>query len=61
MVPVALIGFLATEVAIAGYSPWVFLGAFVLPHGVVELPAAILATAAAVRLGMSIMWRPCRV
>jgi uncharacterized membrane protein SpoIIM required for sporulation len=55
MVPVTLIGFLATEVAIAGYNPWVFLGAFVLPHGVVELPAAILATAAAVRLGMSMM------
>jgi uncharacterized membrane protein SpoIIM required for sporulation len=55
MAPLALIAFLAVEVAMAGYSPLVFLGAFILPHGIVELPAAIIATAAAVRLGMSIV------
>jgi uncharacterized membrane protein SpoIIM required for sporulation len=38
-----------------------FVGAFVLPHGVVELPAAILATAAALRLGMSIIAPPSGV
>lgn len=58
MAPIMLIGFLAAEVAMAGYSPLLFLGTFVLPHGIVELPAAILATAAAVRLGMSIMAPP---
>jgi uncharacterized membrane protein SpoIIM required for sporulation len=58
MVPIALIGFLTGQVAMAGYSPLVFLATFILPHGIVELPAAILATAAAVRLGMSIISPP---
>jgi uncharacterized membrane protein SpoIIM required for sporulation/ABC-type transport system involved in multi-copper enzyme maturation permease subunit len=58
MVPLALIGFLTVEVAMAGYSPLIFLGTFILPHGIVEMPAAIIATAAAVRLGMSIVAPP---
>jgi len=58
MAPIALIGFATAQVAMAGYNPWVFIGAFILPHGVVELPAAILATAAAVRLGIAVVSPP---
>jgi len=55
MIPMALIGFFAGEAALLGYDPFVFLGAFILPHGLLELPAAIIATAFAVRLGASLM------
>ncbi len=58
MVPIVIIGFLMGQMALAGYSPLLFFAAFVLPHGVVELPAAILATALALRLGAAIMAPP---
>jgi uncharacterized membrane protein SpoIIM required for sporulation len=55
MAPIGIIGFATAQVALAGYNPLVFLAVFILPHGVLELPAAILATAMAVRLGMSVV------
>ena len=58
MAPVTIIAFAAAQISAAGYNPLLFVGAFVLPHGIVELPAAILATAAALRLGMSIIAPP---
>ncbi len=58
MTPLALIGLLTGEVAQAGINPFLFLGAFILPHGIVEIPAAMLATAFALRLGAAIMAPP---
>ncbi len=55
LIPLAIIGFLTTEVARVGVNPVVFLGAFVLPHGIVELPAVIIGTAFALRLGLAVM------
>ena len=54
MVPIILVGFLAGQVAWLGYSPLAFLGAFIVPHGVFEIPAAVLATAFALRMGVSV-------
>ncbi|MEJ2208600.1 MAG: stage II sporulation protein M [Anaerolineae bacterium] len=54
MVPIVLVGFLAGQVAWLGYSPLLFVGAFVLPHGLFEIPAAVLATAFALRIGASV-------
>jgi uncharacterized membrane protein SpoIIM required for sporulation len=54
MVSFTLIGFLAGQVALLGYSPAMFLAAFVLPHGLFEIPAAVIATAFALRIGVSI-------
>jgi uncharacterized membrane protein SpoIIM required for sporulation len=54
MVPIALVGFIGGQVALLGYSPLAFLAAFILPHGLFELPAAIVATAFALRIGASI-------
>jgi len=54
MVPIVLVGFLAGQVAWLGYSPLLFVGAFVLPHGILEIPAAVLATAFALRIGASV-------
>jgi uncharacterized membrane protein SpoIIM required for sporulation len=58
MAPLAIIFFFAAQVVHAGYSPGLFLAAFVLPHGILELPAAIIATALAVRLGATFMSPP---
>jgi uncharacterized membrane protein SpoIIM required for sporulation/ABC-type transport system involved in multi-copper enzyme maturation permease subunit len=54
MVSIALVGFISGQVAWLGYSPLTFLAAFILPHGLFELPAAILATAFALRIGASV-------
>lgn len=51
MAPMMIIGYFAGSVAAAGISPWLFLVAFVLPHGVLEIPAIVLAGAAILRLG----------
>lgn len=55
MVPVGIVGFLAAELAQTGTNPIVFLTAFILPHGIFELPAAILATAFGLRVGATII------
>jgi uncharacterized membrane protein SpoIIM required for sporulation len=55
LIPLALIGFLTTEFARVGVNPVIFLSAFVLPHGIIELPAVILGTAFALRLGLAVM------
>jgi uncharacterized membrane protein SpoIIM required for sporulation/ABC-type transport system involved in multi-copper enzyme maturation permease subunit len=58
MAPVAIIAFVTAQMALTGNNPLLFVSTFVLPHGIVELPAAIIATAAAVRLGISIVSPP---
>lgn len=55
MIPMGLVGFFAGEVFHLGYNPLLFFASFILPHGIIELPAAIIATAFALRMGASIM------
>jgi uncharacterized membrane protein SpoIIM required for sporulation/ABC-type transport system involved in multi-copper enzyme maturation permease subunit len=55
MVPVGAVGFLTAEFANAGTNPLVFLAAFILPHGIFEIPAAILATGLALRAGATMI------
>ncbi|MCJ7737832.1 MAG: stage II sporulation protein M [Anaerolineae bacterium] len=57
MIPMAVIFFFAVQATHGGYSPGLFLLAYVLPRGLLELPAAITATALAVRLGAAFMAR----
>lgn len=54
LAPLMLIGYFTATVAAAGVSPWYFLTAFVLPHGILEIPAIILAGAAILRLGATL-------
>lgn len=54
VVPILFIGFFAATSASAGLSPLLFLLAFVLPHGILEIPAIIIAGAAILRLGATI-------
>lgn len=55
--PLAIIAYIALQVSTVGINPWFFLAIFVLPHGILELPAAIIATAQAVKMG-DIILRP---
>jgi len=54
MIPIGLVGFLAGQMAWLGYDPLAFVAAFILPHGLFEIPAAVVATAFALRIGASI-------
>jgi len=51
LAPIAIIVYIVGQVGSIGLNPWLFLAVTVLPHGILELPAAILATAQAVRMG----------
>ncbi|MCL4395955.1 MAG: stage II sporulation protein M [Chloroflexi bacterium] len=61
LAPMAIVGFLAGEVTRLGMDPLLFFAAFIAPHGIFELPAAVLATAFALRLGASIISPPTGV
>jgi stage II sporulation protein M len=58
MSTMGIVGFLAHQVAFAGHNPWLFLAVFILPHGWLELPAVVLVTAFALRLGASVIAPP---
>ncbi|MGC9521899.1 MAG: stage II sporulation protein M [Anaerolineae bacterium] len=58
MAPIALIAYLGLQVGQLGLNPWLFIAVAVLPHGIFELPAAIIATAQAVRVGAVILRAP---
>jgi uncharacterized membrane protein SpoIIM required for sporulation/ABC-type transport system involved in multi-copper enzyme maturation permease subunit len=54
MLPLVLVGYFLATVANAGISPLTFLTAFVLPHGILEIPAIIIAGAVILRLGATL-------
>ncbi len=58
MVPLALTGYFAGQVALIGLSPLQFFVAFILPHGLFEITAAVLEGAAILRLGGSVISPP---
>jgi uncharacterized membrane protein SpoIIM required for sporulation len=58
--PMSIVGFLAGQISGAGNNVWLFLGAFILPHGIVELPAMMLATAFIIRAGAMLISPPER-
>lgn len=58
MIPLGLVGYFAASAGAVGYSPWLFLIAFILPHGILEIPAAILIGGAILRLGASVIAPP---
>lgn len=51
MLPLFMIGYFAGSAATAGLSPGLFLTAFLVPHGLLEIPAIILSGAVILRLG----------
>lgn len=55
---IGVVGFLLVALTPLGFDPLTLTVAAILPHGVFELPAAVLATAFALRLGASIIAPP---
>ncbi len=55
MVPLALVGYFAANVGLAGGSVARFLLGFLLPHAILEIPAAVLAGASILELGMALI------
>lgn len=54
MLPFVLIGYFTAAVANAGIPSWLFLTATVLPHGILEIPGIVLASAAMLKLGATL-------
>ncbi len=57
VLPIAPVAFVGALVANSGINPLIFLAAFILPHGIFELPAVIIGAGAAVRVGASLINR----
>lgn len=55
MIPMALIGFLTALAGMAGNNPATFMAAFILPHGLFEIPAMILSGAAILKIGATLV------
>lgn len=55
MLPFTIIGYLMATAAQTGFSPLRFFTAFVLPHGLLEIPAIILSGALILRLGITMV------
>jgi uncharacterized membrane protein SpoIIM required for sporulation len=49
-----LVGYLIATVAAGGLSPGLFFAAFILPHGLFEIPAILIAGAAILKMGASL-------
>ncbi len=58
LAPVAIIMYIVPQVSLLGLDPWAFFAVTVLPHGVLELPLAIIATAQALRLSAVLLREP---
>ncbi|MEA3396341.1 MAG: stage II sporulation protein M [Chloroflexota bacterium] len=56
--PMAIIAYVFVEIQRVGINPWMFLFLLVLPHGILELPAALLATAQAMHTAVMLLRSP---
>jgi uncharacterized membrane protein SpoIIM required for sporulation len=52
MAPIAIVGYIAANLALAGHDIGLFLAALVLPHAILEVPIAIISGGAILKLGM---------
>jgi uncharacterized membrane protein SpoIIM required for sporulation/ABC-type transport system involved in multi-copper enzyme maturation permease subunit len=53
-----LVSFIITEVVMLGHNPWLFVSAFILPHGILEIPAILLGMTFALRMGAALVAPP---
>ena len=58
MAPVGIVGYFAGNMALAGQDVGRFLAALVLPHAVLEIPAALVGGAAILQLGLAAISPP---
>ncbi|MBN2115011.1 MAG: stage II sporulation protein M [Anaerolineales bacterium] len=55
MANIVLVGGLLGGAQLVGYSPWLVFAAGILPHGIFELPAIFIATAAMLKVGAQLV------
>jgi len=55
ILPFGIIGYFSGVVTQIGLSPWEFLAGFILPHGVIEIPAIVLTGALIIRIGLTLI------
>jgi uncharacterized membrane protein SpoIIM required for sporulation/ABC-type transport system involved in multi-copper enzyme maturation permease subunit len=58
MLPLGVISFATVTMARSGTSAWLFVLGFVLPHGIVEIPAMLISGAAILRVGNCLLAKP---
>jgi uncharacterized membrane protein SpoIIM required for sporulation len=58
MLPIGVISFATVTMARSGTSAWLFLLGFVVPHGIVEIPAMLISGAAILRVGNCLLAKP---
>jgi uncharacterized membrane protein SpoIIM required for sporulation len=55
---VSLVSFIIAQIIMLGYNPWLFMSAFILPHGIIEIPAVLLGMTFALRIGAAMVSPP---
>ena len=58
LINVGLVSFIIAQVVMLGYNPWLFMVAFILPHGIIEIPAVLLGMTFALRIGAAMVSPP---
>ncbi|MBE7551967.1 MAG: stage II sporulation protein M [Anaerolineales bacterium] len=58
LINIGLVSFIITQIVLLGYNPWLFTAAFILPHGIFEIPAILLGMAFALRIGAALVSPP---
>ncbi|MCB0191458.1 MAG: stage II sporulation protein M [Anaerolineae bacterium] len=58
LINAGLVSFLIAQVVQLNYNPWTFVGAFILPHGIFEIPAIIIGMTFALRIGAALISPP---
>jgi uncharacterized membrane protein SpoIIM required for sporulation len=58
MLPMGVIAYATTIMGQTGISPWLFVLGFVVPHGILEIPAMLISGAAVLRCGTCFLARP---
>ncbi|MBN1218203.1 MAG: stage II sporulation protein M [Anaerolineae bacterium] len=58
LINMGLVSFLITQVVMLGYNPWLFVIAFILPHGILELPVVFIGMTFALRMGAGLVSPP---
>ena len=53
-----LVSYLISQIVMLGFNPWVFVATFILPHGILEIPAIIIGFTFALRIGVGFISPP---
>ena len=54
----ALVSYLISQIVMLGFNPWIFVATFILPHGILEIPAIMIGFTFALRIGVGFISPP---